>query len=707
MKNNSSSHSVKEKGASFFSKVHDKLSQSSLYTLVAMQLRNRIDLNFKRDLKGALTKLIIGILLLVGVTALITVVFTVLKLLRVFGDGLPVSLFNIFFFFILFLNIISCLGRLTNSLYFSADNQVLLSYPVKGSTIFLSKLIVFFVLELVKNFTFLVPLFLAYGISHNISGAFYPWMILCFFILALLPVAIGSLLSIPYLYIKLFFKKHQNTETIIVLAILIAITVGIFYAVNLIPDNLDIANHWQTDYLPAITNFTRQIETYLAPLVFLSGLIFGYKAGGINDARNLPIFTNQTWLILLVIIAIYLALFAIAYFVVQPLFYKMSSKPFEYSKQYINHNYKIPTSKLGQLYKTAFVPVLEDKKLTKVEKNQLISEFKKYLRILNKEEKLFIRGKVDERRISRFLKKYIPNYKFVKVGINEYLESEKLGYVIDYNYDIPSLTLVYDKGVVHFRAYDPNHLSSKNYSKNKVVSQLFKDVLIDLRTPGAVVNYFLLFIVTPLAVLILNKFYAAMSVSKFGGDLTIFFNVLIIGMILLASNVTMASVYSREGKTSYLLRASPSNYLGALTLKLILRAIITTSSLIFAVVIYSEHCPIDYLNPTLLFFGIWFVYIAHLIWSAELDFMKPMDRLYAEVGEGAVSNPNETLSGILSIVISLAFAALTYFFVKENAFNGFIKIFLIALAFLIARVVLFILKIIGYGTSRSEDRREE
>ena len=252
--------------------------------------------------------------------------------------------------------------------------------------------------------------------------------------------------------------------------------------------------------------------------------------------------------------------------------------------------------------------------------------------------------------------------------------------------------------------YDPNYLSKKNHKRNSLVSTLFKDLLLDIRVPENILNNYLLFIITPLAVLVLNSVFAAMKQSTNGQLYTIFFNGLIITMILCASNVSMASIYSREGSVSYLLKASPTNYMKSLTTKLMVRMIIVIASIIFTMIIYSQKCSLSFVRFDLLFFSFLFVYLGHLLWSAELDYMNPQDRLYAEIGQqqGNVSNPNETLSAILTFIISAVFALIIFFFCNENPINAFVKIFFVALIFFIARLGLFIFKIIGYGTSRNE-----
>ena len=680
-------------------------------TLVIMQLKDRLNLSFNADKKAALTKMILFFLLLVGATGIIYLLFYVLNLLGIFGQTgyVPVSMFNVIFYLIITLNILSCIARFTNSLFFSEDNQFLMTYPVNGSTIFLSKLVVFYIVELIKSFSMIVPLFVAYGIVYGFPFYYFPWLILCFLVIALLPVAIASLLCIPYMVVKMFFKKFQFIQGIAAFIFLIAATVLVFYVVNLLPENLQIALKWNTEYFPAITQFTKNVEGYLGPMVFLSTMILGYVPNKIDHPSLLPHLTANNILSLLAIIGACGVLFVISYFAVKPIFFSMASKPFEYKKVHISHSFTINKNQEKNLYEEAIIP-LYDHELDKNEIESEVRRLNKFLRKLNREEKLFIRRKIDLKRIVKFLRKYSKRHKkgekdpFEIISIEDFKKNNHFGYIIQIRNEVPSLVLVEKHRGNIMHCYDPNYLGKKNHKMNSFFSTLIKDIIMDTRTPGNILANYMLFIVTPLAILVLNSVFAAMKQSTSGQLYTIFFNGLIITMILCSSNVSMASIYSREGMASYLLKVTPTNYMKSLTTKLIIRMAIVIGSIIFTMIIYSHKCSLNYVRFDLLFFAFLFIYLGHLLWCAELDYMNPQDRLYAEVGQqtGNITNPNETIAAIMTFLISGLFALIIYFFCNENPLNAFTKIFFVALLFFIARLVLFIMKIFGYGTSRNE-----
>ena len=156
-----------------------KESFKNFLTLVIMQLKEQFSFSLKADKKGTITKLILFGVLFIAITAIIAVTIFLLGYLGILGKGiLPVTIFNIFLYLILILSIFSCIHRMTKSLFFSEDNQVLLTYPVNSGIIFLSKITVFFIVELAKNFIMIVPLCLAYAIINGLPFYFYFWMIL-------------------------------------------------------------------------------------------------------------------------------------------------------------------------------------------------------------------------------------------------------------------------------------------------------------------------------------------------------------------------------------------------------------------------------------------------------------------------------------------------------------------------------------------------
>ena len=137
--------------------------------------------------------------------------------------------------------------------------------------------------------------------------------------------------------------------------------------------------------------------------------------------------------------------------------------------------------------------------------------------------------------------------------------------------------------------------------------------------------------------------------------------------------------------------------------------VLMVASIVLTCILYRYYATPEtrmYIKPAFLCFGLVGLYLGHLIWSAELDFMNPQDRLYSETGEGNISNPNETLSTVLAYVVTLINTGLAFLFLNINSLDAFNKIALVGVLFLAARIGLFVLKIKGYRTSRGERGRD-
>ena len=704
----------------FFSKVKnlfkragEKFANTRFYkhfgglgTLVMIQLKDKLNMSFKADKKGALTKLILKLTLFVVVTVVIVVVFKILDKLIIFGStatSFPFPLFNFLFTAMIILSIVTCIASLTKSLYFSRDNLTLLSYPVEANVVFLSKLIVYYILSLLREASFILPLFLAYGISYGMQFVYFIWLIPMFAIICLIPVAIASIVSIPWMFISMYLRKHPFAQDLFTLFLLIAGSVFLFIIIDAIPSNLHFLVRWNDYYYPLLLDLAKKFEHWIVPTFLVTSLATGANFDTVN-VTQMKVFTHTSLPYFGIIFGSVVAMILAAYLFAKPLFFKMAAKPFEFNKHIIFHDYSETKAHVKSKYdKTAFVPAdLLNKKIKSSERAKLIAKFKEALNLMNRDEKIF---DGDYKKVKKLIQSY-TGIKFTIVDIEEFIHKCDLGFVIRLEYGIKYLVLVKSATLRKFRCYDPNFLLSKNHTKPAFFSLMWKDILMSIRTPGTLIAGYSMFAVGPLAIALMNKLFESINTSYIGDKLVIVFNVLIIVMIPLVFNVEFASVYSREGETSYLLKASPSNYTKTLTSKLVLRWFIITASLVCTTFVFDHYCNVYFNKPWWIFGAVLCLYTGHLIWSAELDYMNPQDQLYKEVGEGNIANPNENTSGVIGLLITFLFTAFTYFLLNETIDIVFIKLFVIGAAFLICRIVLAMLKVRGYRTSRGERGRD-
>ena len=540
----------------------------NLKVLVAMQLKEKLNLKGNKfSKKSTLFKTIFSILKFALIVALCYAVLFICNYINLFSlvKFIPSSVIAIVFSVMLLLQTLSVTWQLTKSLYFSKDNPILLVLPCKSTQIYLSKIIVFYTYELIKNFSFMIPLFTAYGIICKLPLLYYPWMLFCFIFIAMLPIMIGTILSIPTMWFYNFFRQYKRIQITSLVVLIGLVTYAIISIVRIIPSNIDLVATWGTTYWK-IQDILNKFTISFEPLYKLVTMMVGKRI----DLNNV-LFTKETPIALLQLIALLVVLFGLGYVTSKPLFYKMASKSFEYSR---NH----------------------------------------------KKEK----------------------------------ENKKL---------------------------------------NKTVSILKTEFLLDLRNSDRVVTNVTLMVSMPVLIFILNKIFAAMDTRLLGNNLTVTFNILIILLISLSSNCYAASVYSKQGKSSYLTKVQPSNVRPLLMAKLVFNSIFMVASFIATLIVLIDFSSLNATNAIYMILGCIFIYFAHLFFSAELDIMNPKVDLYSTISETG-SNPNETKSTLIAFLVSfLAFGALLFLLIENSGAITYIKVMLIGLAFMLFRLYMLLSKI--------------
>ena len=553
---------------------------ASFWSLVKMQLAERLKISFSREhIKQDILKASLYLLLFGAATAVIFLLFYLFAFIGVFGIGgyFPISLFNVLFYLIMIITTLSSIKRFTDSLFFSKDNLFLLTYPVSTNTVFLSKIAVFFITELIRNLPLFLPMLIAFGILGHAPFYYYIWLIPSFILVTLVPVTLASIFSIALMGIKLLMKKNVFINAIITIVALVSLTLLIVFMINSIPEDLEISLKWSTVYFPAIVSFSQSLEKYLIIFTFLPKIIFNYSSGGVNNFVFLKLCGPES--IIAAVIALFssLLIIVLSSFAIKPLFLKMAASAYEHD------NNKTRTA------------------------------------------------------------------------------------------------------------------DTKNTKRNAFFSLLFKEIVLDFRTPSRLISNYLLFIVTPLATLFLNVVFKAIHTS-FEGKLFVYvINVLLLILITCSTNISIASIYSRETDSFYLNKIVPMNYTVVLLSKLAVRAFLVSSSIVISMIIYHSKLSIPYSRFDLLLLSILFIYLGHMFWSAELDFRNQKTSLYKDVGNsGNIMNINELYSFIIALILSIIVAAISFLFETESLTKGYAHTFAFCILFFIGRLILLIRSMTGY-----------
>ena len=204
-----------------------------------------------------------------------------------------------------------------------------------------------------------------------------------------------------------------------------------------------------------------------------------------------------------------------------------------------------------------------------------------------------------------------------------------------------------------------------------------------------------LLVIMPLTIALLNSIYSAMAKDTFGVQMTVAFNFVIVALLSLSANVSLASAYSRDGFSSYLNKVQPSTYGALLFSKLTINIPVGFVGITLTTIVYSFYAKAGSVNLFLFALTEYALFIAHLFWSGELDIMNPQYEQYATFSEQS-NNPNENKSSLLVFLISFVVAIIVLLLSTESMKWVWIKVSIGSLIFAAFRVWVYFLKIKVY-----------
>ena len=315
----------------FFARIGKGVGQyfAKLKPLVGMQLKDKLDFGFSNGKKQAIFKMVFAVVRFLLITMVINLIFNLVVNFGLFSflKVLNFRAFLVIMTLVLSLSFLVCLIKTTNTLYFSKDNPVLITMPVKNSMIFTSKLVVSFIYEFIRNISYILPFFIAYGMTMSLPTLFYIWAFVSVFIFTLLSIALSGLLSIPTMYVFIAFRRYRVLEFIVV-AVCIGIAAwGVVYAISLIPENIDLVRDWGKIYW-SLQDFLKSFAQNFA----MFGVLLEFMTGMKYNSYTFNAFASSNVVTLLVIFAMIIISLVLIYLLSKPLFLKMISTPFEHRK---------------------------------------------------------------------------------------------------------------------------------------------------------------------------------------------------------------------------------------------------------------------------------------------------------------------------------------------------------------------------------------
>lgn len=323
---------VKNNSSNFFKSIFSGIANffRKLKPLVMMQLKDQKDFSHYKKKRHILFKAVYSIIIFFVITYIINILLSLVVTFGLFSfiQTLNFRVYLVLMTVLFLFSFISCLIKVTNTLYFSKDNLVLITLPVKNSLIFTSKLIVCFIYELIKNTSYILPFFFAYGMVMSLPIAYFLYSIGSLVLFTLLSTILAGLLSIPAMAISIIFKRNKVLEY---LAVAVSVTAVVYLLVQLfdaIPQNIDLVRDWGKIYW-AMQDFLSQFAKMFFVFDFLLQLFTGMVYNGVKFKP----FNMTNFVTLQICFGVMALSLLLIYLLSKPLFLKMISSPFEYKKK--------------------------------------------------------------------------------------------------------------------------------------------------------------------------------------------------------------------------------------------------------------------------------------------------------------------------------------------------------------------------------------
>ncbi|MCD8200655.1 MAG: hypothetical protein LUD47_01100 [Clostridia bacterium] len=302
---------------------------SAFRTLFMMQLKEKTLRGSSRSAGRTALRIIFAVVGFAAVMAIAYLVFFLCSYLRLFSalGTIPPSVMSFIFFVMLVFTLITATVSLCRTLFQSADNQMLITFPVSPSTIYMSKICVSFVQEARRTFYFMIPIFFAYGVISAMPWYGYFWVFAMFMIFTAFVVMVSGFLALPVHYIAVFFKKFKAVGYVLGVILLAAVVVFVVWLIGLIPEDLNLIASWSdiSQYLRKFLDwFYDHFYFCYAFVSFMCG-----KAVGITYS----FISELTYIVLLVIIGSTAVFAAVNYVVSRYAYAKIAGREFEFNKK--------------------------------------------------------------------------------------------------------------------------------------------------------------------------------------------------------------------------------------------------------------------------------------------------------------------------------------------------------------------------------------
>ncbi|MBR3116156.1 hypothetical protein IKF30_02915 [Candidatus Saccharibacteria bacterium] len=169
---------------------------------------------------------LIGILMLFSATAMMT---------DLAKEGAQSAILAIYVLITTIIIVMEGSYKAGDLLFKPKDNDVLLSMPIKRSTIVLARMIRFYVFEMVYCLIFLLPAIIAYAMNAELEASFFIVAVMMLLLVPVIPIAVSCIIGLIISVISGRFKHRTFWQIVLSLVVMFA-SVGLVFTINATSD---------------------------------------------------------------------------------------------------------------------------------------------------------------------------------------------------------------------------------------------------------------------------------------------------------------------------------------------------------------------------------------------------------------------------------------------------------------------------------------
>ena len=279
---------------------------SQILELFKLQLDNKYTIFKQKDFKSFFKNVIKYFAFAIAI--MLAIYFILQKIFFLLAIKVNVEFMALVLLATQCISFIFAISSIINTLYLNKDNELFMVMPVTFNQLFLSKIMMLYMGELIFNTLYMLPILLAFGMLGHFGIVYYVMLLLFLPIFPLLPIALASIVSIPIMFVVKFFKKNPWATIIITLISVAVLFVLYMQVVSKISSAINIAEKQISTGLKVNNNIKRWGSNIFL-FTSLSSSFFDFGKIG--------------WLFLY--LAISLSLVVVCFLIIRPFYYKVAT----------------------------------------------------------------------------------------------------------------------------------------------------------------------------------------------------------------------------------------------------------------------------------------------------------------------------------------------------------------------------------------------